>query len=76
MLLGSAPSLVAFRCWGAGVAKAGPAVASFFANLTPAFAVLLSALSLAEMPRAYHVAAFALIVAGIVVSSPPRRALD
>ncbi len=70
------PSLVAYRCWGIGVATAGPAIASFFANLTPAFAALLSALWLAELPSAYHVAAFALIVAGIVVSSPPRRPAD
>ncbi|MEO6410016.1 MAG: DMT family transporter [Burkholderiaceae bacterium] len=67
------PSLVAYRCWGVGVATVGPAIASFFANLTPAFAALLSALWLAELPSAYHVAAFALIVGGIVVSSPPSR---
>ncbi|MGC4008481.1 MAG: DMT family transporter [Pseudomonas sp.] len=65
------PSLLAYRCWGAGVQRAGPSVASFFANLTPLFAALLSALVLGEGPRAYHGAAFALIVAGIVV--PSRR---
>ncbi len=67
------PSLIAYRCWGVGVATVGPAVASFFANLTPAFAALMSALWLAEVPSAYHFAAFALIVGGIVVSSPPSR---
>ncbi|MEO7150515.1 MAG: DMT family transporter [Burkholderiaceae bacterium] len=69
------PSLVAYRCWGLGVSTVGPAIASFFANLTPAFAALLSALLLGELPRGYHVLAFVLIVAGIVVSSP-RRARD
>jgi drug/metabolite transporter (DMT)-like permease len=63
------PSLVAYRCWGLGVAEAGPAVAAFFSNLTPVFATLLSAMLLGEAPQAYHGVAFALIVAGIVVSS-------
>ena len=63
------PSIVAYRCWGIGVAAGGPALAAFFSNLTPLFAALLSAAVLGEPPRAYHAAAFALIVAGIVVSS-------
>lgn len=63
------PSLLAYRLWGLGVAQAGPAVAAFFANLTPLFAALLSALLLHSAPSAYHGVAFALIVAGIVVSS-------
>ena len=66
------PSILAYRCWGLGVAIGGPALAAFFANLTPLFAALLSALLLGEAPRAYHAAAFALIVAGIAVSA--RRA--
>ncbi len=63
------PSLVAYRCWGLGVAQAGPAAAAFFSNLTPVFAALLSAGLLGELPQWYHGVAFALIVAGIVVSS-------
>lgn len=63
------PALLAYRCWGAGVRQAGPSVASFFANLTPLFAALLSALLLGELPQAYHALAFGLIVGGIVVSS-------
>jgi drug/metabolite transporter (DMT)-like permease len=63
------PALIAYRCWGAGIGRAGPAVAAFFSNLTPLFAALLSALLLGDMPRAYHAMAFALIVAGIVLSS-------
>ncbi|MES2958641.1 MAG: DMT family transporter [Pseudomonadota bacterium] len=66
------PSIVAYRCWGLGVARAGPMLAVFFANLTPLFAALLSATLLGETPRAYHALAFALIVAGIAVSA--RRA--
>lgn len=63
------PSLVAYRCWGLGVATVGPAVASFFNNLTPLFAAVLSAAVLGEAPRWFHGAAFLLIVAGILVSS-------
>lgn len=63
------PSLVAYRCWGLGVAAVGPAVAAFFNNLTPVFAAVLSAAVLGEAPHLYHAGAFALIVAGIVVSS-------
>ncbi len=63
------PSLIAYRCWGVGVATVGPSVAAFFSNLTPVFAALLSAAVLGEAPQWYHAAAFGLILAGIVVSS-------
>jgi drug/metabolite transporter (DMT)-like permease len=63
------PAILAYRCWGAGVQRAGPNVAGFFSNLTPLFAAVLSAAFLGEPPRLYHVAAFVLIVGGIVVSS-------
>lgn len=63
------PAIVAYRCWGLGVQRVGPAVAGFFSNLTPLFAALLSAAFLGEVPRPYHAGAFALIVGGIVVSS-------
>jgi drug/metabolite transporter (DMT)-like permease len=66
------PSLAAYRCWGIGVQRAGPTVASFFSNLTPLFAATMSAAFLGEPPRMYHGVAFALIVAGIVVSSLRR----
>ena len=62
------PSIVAYRSWGLGVALGGPALAAFFANLTPLFAALLSALLLGETPRGFHALAFGLIVAGIAVS--------
>jgi len=63
------PAVLAYRCWGEGVQRAGPAVAGFFSNLTPLFAALLSAAFLGELPHQYHVAAFALIVGGILASS-------
>ena len=63
------PAILAYRCWGIGVLRASPAMAGFFANLTPLFAALLSAPFLGELPQAYHGLAFVLIVGGIVVSS-------
>ena len=63
------PAIIAYRCWGAGVQRAGPTIAGFFSNLTPLFAAMLSSAFLGETPRLYHAAAFALIVGGIVVSS-------
>ena len=67
------PALIAYRLWGLGVAQAGPALAAFFSNLTPLFAALLSAALLGEWPQAFHGLAFALIVAGILVSSRQAR---
>ncbi|NQW93468.1 MAG: DMT family transporter [Polaromonas sp.] len=63
------PALLAYRCWGLGVQRVGPAIAGFFSNLTPLIAALLSAAFLGELPQLYHAAAFLLIAGGIVVSS-------
>ncbi|MBE0622553.1 MAG: DMT family transporter [Burkholderiales bacterium] len=63
------PAIIAYRCWGAGVQRAGPTIAGFFSNLTPLFAAMMSSAFLGEMPHLYHAAAFALIVGGIVFSS-------
>jgi drug/metabolite transporter (DMT)-like permease len=52
-----------------GVQRAGPTIASFFSNLTPLFAAVMSAAFLGEAPHGYHGIAFLLIVGGIVVSS-------
>ncbi len=65
------PAVLAYRCWGMGVQQAGPAVAGFFANLTPLFAAIFSAAFLGELPHLYHALAFALIIGGIWVSSRP-----
>lgn len=63
------PALMAYRAWGAGVRRAGPAAAGFFSNLTPLFTALLSSAFLGEIPQLYHVLAFVLILGGILVSS-------
>lgn len=66
------PSVVAYYCWGRGVAAVGPALAAFFGNLSPLFAALMQAALLGEPPQPYHGLAFALIVAGIVVTTRRR----
>jgi drug/metabolite transporter (DMT)-like permease len=63
------PAIIAYRCWGAGVRRVGPNIAAFFNNLTPLFAALMSSAFLGEAPHVYHMAAFALIVGGIVLSA-------
>jgi drug/metabolite transporter (DMT)-like permease len=67
------PSLVAFWCWDRGIASAGPLLPSFFANLTPLFAALMSAAMLGEPPRPFHALAFGLIVGGIALSQRGAR---
>jgi drug/metabolite transporter (DMT)-like permease len=63
------PAVLAYRCWGLGIQRAGPELAAFFSNLTPLFAALLSAAFLGDPPKLYHAAAFVLIASGIAVSS-------
>ncbi len=76
LYVGICPSLLAYRCWGLGLAQGGPALASLFNNLTPLFAAIFSGLLLSEWPQLYHVLAFILMVAGIAVSTgqPPTQA--
>ena len=69
LFVATGPAVIAMRCWGAGVQRAGPTVGAFFTNLTPLFAALMSSAFLGELPHLYHVAAFALIVGGIAWSS-------
>ena len=63
------PAVLAYRFWGMGVQRAGPQIASFFSNLSPVFAALLSTALLGEAAQLYHLLAFIMIVGGIVVSA-------
>jgi drug/metabolite transporter (DMT)-like permease len=69
LFVAAGPAVLAYALWGAGIRRAGPGIGAFFVNLTPLFAAVLSSSFLGELPHAYHVLAFALIVGGIVVSS-------
>jgi drug/metabolite transporter (DMT)-like permease len=68
------PSLVAYYAWGVGVARAGPAMAALFSNLTPLLTALISGAVLGTWPQPYHLVAFALIVTGIMTSALRRSA--
>ena len=69
VFLATCPSLIAYYAWGTGVARAGPAMAALFSNLTPLLTALMSGAVLGSWPQTYHLAAFALIVAGIMTSA-------
>ncbi|QAU32997.1 DMT family transporter [Janthinobacterium sp. 17J80-10] len=69
LYVSTAPAIIALGLWGAGVARVGPNIASFFSNLIPLFTALMSSAFLGELPQLYHGAAFMLIVGGIVLSS-------
>ncbi|HEX6019040.1 MAG TPA: DMT family transporter [Burkholderiaceae bacterium] len=69
MYLATCPSLIAYYAWGTGVAQAGPAMAALFSNLTPLLTAVISGAVFGTWPQAYHFAAFALIVAGIMASA-------
>ena len=72
LYLATCPSLVAYYAWGAGVARAGPAMAALFSNLTPLLTALISGAVLGSWPEPYHLLAFTLIVAGIMSSALKR----
>lgn len=76
LFLAFGPSVVAYRCWGLGLRGAGPTVASLFYNFTPFFTALLSIIILREPFHLFHGLAFALIVAGIWVSSSQGRSAN
>lgn len=69
LYIAAGPAVLAYRAWGAGINRAGPAVAGFFTNLTPLFAAFLSLAFLGEAPQVHHGMAFVLIVTGIVLSA-------
>jgi drug/metabolite transporter (DMT)-like permease len=59
-----------------GVDRVGPARASFFTHLVPVFGAALGVVLLGERLGLYHLAGFALIVAGIAVSNGALAALS
>jgi drug/metabolite transporter (DMT)-like permease len=67
------PSLIAYRCWGLGVASAGPTIAAFFFNLTPLFTALLQALLLGVWPSPYHLLALIFFLIGIAFSTKGKK---
>ena len=63
------PSIVAYICWNEAVTALGPNVAGFFNPVIPVFGVLFAVILLGEPLRAYHLAGFALVLGGVVLTS-------
>lgn len=59
------PSVVAFICWNHAVPLVGPNVAAFFYPMAPVFASFSAIIVLGEQLHAYHLAGFALVLAGL-----------
>ena len=63
------PSIVAYICWNQAVATVGPNVAGFFNPVIPVFGILFAVIFLGEPLRAYHLAGFALVLGGVMLTS-------
>jgi len=63
------PSIAAYVCWNQAVAALGPNVVGFFNPVIPVFGILFAVIILGEPLRAYHLAGFALVLAGVVLTS-------
>jgi drug/metabolite transporter (DMT)-like permease len=74
LYLGIFPSFVGYVFWNRAVAEVGSNVAGMFLYLMPAFGSVLAWLFLDERIHGYHLAGFALILAGIAVTARGRRA--
>jgi drug/metabolite transporter (DMT)-like permease len=66
------PSLLAFAAWNRGVELIGANRAGPFLHLVPIYTAVLASTLLGEHLAAYHIAGFALIIAGVWLAS--RRA--
>jgi drug/metabolite transporter (DMT)-like permease len=65
-------SITAYLCWSRGIELLGTARASAFLHLIPLFGATLGYLILSEPLQLYHVAGFALILAGVTLASRKR----
>jgi drug/metabolite transporter (DMT)-like permease len=67
------PAILAYRCWGLAVQRAGPAVTGMAANLIPLFTAILSLVLLAELPHWYHGLGFVLIAGGLWLTAQAQQ---
>ena len=66
------PSTLAYLFFNRGLALIGPNRAAPFLHLVPVFGSAMAILLLGEKPRLFHLAGYALVLAGVVIAS--RRA--
>ncbi|MSO64332.1 MAG: DMT family transporter [Alphaproteobacteria bacterium] len=72
LYLGIFASVGAYYCWNRGVASVGATTASQFAYLSPIYSASLAVIFLGEELRLYHAVSFALIFAGIFLTTRRR----
>ena len=70
--VGSLASVGALFFWNEGMKRTGAGVSSFFYHLMPVFGTVWSIVFLGEHPALYHLAGFALIVAGVWLATARR----
>ena len=63
------PSLLAYAAWNRGVEMLGSGRAGVFLHLVPLYSALIAGAALGERIEAYHLAGFALILAGVWLAS-------
>jgi drug/metabolite transporter (DMT)-like permease len=63
------PSIVAYICWNRAVAEVGPNVAGFFNPVIPVFGTLFAVSFLGEPLHPHHLAGFALVLGGLILTS-------
>ena len=69
LYLGVFPSVLCYQMWGKGVMALGAARSGIYLHLVPPFGAGMAMLFLGERLQVYHVAGFALILAGIFLTS-------
>ena len=69
LYLGVFPSVLCYQMWGKGVVALGAARSGVYLHLIPPFGAAMAMLFLGERLQAYHVVGFALILAGITLTS-------
>ncbi len=67
--VGIFPSVIAYLCYGACVARLGPARAGMSIHLMPVFGAVLSVLLLGETFHGYHLAGILMIFSGIALAN-------
>ncbi len=63
------PSTLAYLFFNRGIALIGPNRAAPFFHLVPVFGSVMAILLLGEEPRLFHLAGYALVLAGVVIAS-------
>jgi drug/metabolite transporter (DMT)-like permease len=63
------PSIIGYLCWNRGIEQVGPARGGIFLHLVPAYGVILAIVLLGEQLRLFHMLGFALILAGVWLTS-------